>query len=345
MDLCGDGGYSYIIRSDAGVFMKSDNLNKGSNIEVYNLHYSCRGGDHYLAVNGYFYIVLGTSYRRVTDMSTDADAVVYTLHKNCQGGDHYFCMNGKYYIVFQRRGVYRRTTNMNKDEDAVEYSLHSSCRDGLYYWGDGGYAYFIKPVGQWGHSYHFNFLPQYHQTSNLNKNEDKKDFSFGMDAVIFLPGGMAIIPGPVYGEWKLLQGFKNTSGVDANWSKEVSHQKGAKKEKLSSIEHNWNIKVSASYSSGDIAALFAKFQFSLEESYCGKSVDTTTESWEDVTTVTEKISVKVKPCQEVSVWQYKLGFGGEDIVFCPRMEMTNSKKPPTSIPLKSFSRDYNLSDY
>ena len=296
-----------------------------------------QGGDHYLAVNDYFYIVSGTSYRRVTDMSTDADAVVYTLHKNCQGGDHYLCMDGKFYILFRDRGVYRRTTNMNKDEDAVEYSLHSSCTDGLYYWGDGEYAYFIKPVGHWG--------PQYHQTSNLNKNEDHKDFSFGMDVINFLPGGMAIIPGPANGEWKLLKRFKNTSGVDADWSKEISHQKGAKKEKLSSIEHNWNIKVSASYNSGDIAAQFAKLQFSLEKSYGGKRVDTTTESWDDVTTVTEKIRVKVKPGQEVSVWQYKLGFGEEDILFCPKMEMTNSEEPPTSTPLKSFSRDYNLYYY
>ena len=56
-------------------------------------------------------------------------------------------------------------------------------------------------------------VPQYHKSSNLNKNEDNKDFSFGMDVVIFLPGGIAIIPEPAYGEWDFLKRFKNTSGL------------------------------------------------------------------------------------------------------------------------------------
>jgi hypothetical protein len=66
--------------------------------------------------------------------------------------------------------------------------------------------------------------------------------------------------------------------------------------------------VTANYSSGDlIAANFAKYQISLEASYDGKSVDTTTESWDDVTTVTEKVSVSVPPDQQVCFWQHKVG--------------------------------------
>ena len=41
---------------------------------------------------------------------------------------------------------------------------------------------------------------------------------------------------------------------------------------LSSIEHNWNMKVSASHSSGGIAAAFAKYQFSLSGIYGEKSL-------------------------------------------------------------------------
>ncbi|CAB4022424.1 Hypothetical predicted protein, partial [Paramuricea clavata] len=216
VDLCGDDyyGHHYIIRSDAGVYMRSDNLNKVSNIEVFDLHYSCKGGDHYLANNGYFYIINGTNYRRVTNMNTDADSTVYALHPNCQGGDHYLSMGGKFYIIYKDRGIYRRTTNMNKDENAVEYHLHPSCRDGLYYWG------------------------------NMNNNLDRVDNSFAMGVVKFLPGGLATTNGPAFGEWELLKSFENTSHVTVDWSKQVSHQRGAKREKLSSIEHDWNFKIS-----------------------------------------------------------------------------------------------------
>jgi hypothetical protein len=329
VDFCGDDyyGHHYIIRSDAGVYMRSGNLNQGSNIEVFDLHYSCKGGDHYLANNGYFYIINGTNYRRVTNMNTDADSVVYSLHPNCQGGDHYLSMCGKFYIIYKDRGIYRRTTNMNKDENAVEYHLHPSCRDGLYYWGNGQYAYVVKNSVVWG--------PQYYTTSNMNNNLDRVDKSFAMGVVKFLPGGLATTNGPAFGEWELLKSFENTSHVTVDWSKQVSHQRGAKREKLSSIEHDWNFKVTASYSSGDLAANFAKYQISLEASYGGKSINTTKESWDDVTTVTEKVSVSVPPDQQVCFWQYKVGLGDEDILFCPKMKMTHSKDPPTEIPLKT----------
>ncbi|XP_028408059.1 uncharacterized protein LOC114530657 [Dendronephthya gigantea] len=326
VDICGDdNNYLYIVRSDAGVYMQSDNLNKGGNIEVFDLHYACQWGDHYLANDGYFYIVQKDSYRRVTNMNTDADAVVYSLHPHCQGGDHYFSMSGSFYIVYKDRDIYRRTSNMNNDQDAVEYSLNHDCGDGLYYWGYGDYVYFVKPVGEWG--------PLYHKTSNLNRDSDSNDYSFATDVVNFLPGGIAITKGPAFGEWKLLKSFENESKTPVEWTKEISHQKGAERSKLSSIEHNWNIKVSASYKSGDIAAAFAKYQFSLSASYGGKSVDTTTESWKEVTTVTEKVSLSVAPGQQVYFWQYQLGFGEEDILFCRKMKLTHNHDPPEETPL------------
>jgi hypothetical protein len=329
VDFCGDviNGHHYIIRSDASVYMRSGNLNQGSDIEVFDLHYSCKGGDHYLVNDGYFYIIRGTSFRRVTNLNTDANAVVYPLHPKCQGGDHYLSMCGKFYIIYKDRGVYKRTTDMSKNKDVAEYDLHPKCGNGLYYWGYGEYAYVVTSVGGWG--------PQYHTTTNMNHDYESTDCSFAMDVVKCVPGGLAITDGPTFGEWELLKSFENTSQATVDWSKEVSHKNGAKKEKLSSIEHNWNIKVSASYSTGDIAAKFAKYQFSLEASYGGKSVDTRKESWDDVTTVTEKVSVSVPPGQQVCFWQYKVGLGDEDILFCPKTKMTNSKDSPTEIPLKT----------
>jgi hypothetical protein len=180
VDFCGVKGYHYIVRSDAGIYIKAENLNKGSDVKVFDLHYSCKGGDHYLANNGYFYIIKGKNYRRVTNMNTDADSVVLSLHPNCQGGDHYLSMCGKFYVIYKDRGVYRRTTNLNEDTNAVEYSLHPNCKDGLYFWGLDKYAYVIKPLGNWG--------PQYHKTSNMNHDWDSLDSSFTKHVVDFLPG-------------------------------------------------------------------------------------------------------------------------------------------------------------
>ena len=180
VDFCAVKGYHYIVRSDAGVYVKTENLNKGSDAKVFDLHYACKGGDHYLANNGYFYIIKGKSYRRVTNMNTDADSVVYSLHSNCLGGDHYLSMCGKFYFIYLDRGVYRRTTNMTEDEDSVEYTLHPNCRDGLYFWGLDKYAYVIKPPGNWG--------PQYHKTTNMNHDWDIVDSSSSQCVVDFLPG-------------------------------------------------------------------------------------------------------------------------------------------------------------
>ncbi|CAB3980313.1 Hypothetical predicted protein [Paramuricea clavata] len=329
VDFCGEDylfyGYHYIIRSDAGVYMRSRNLNEGSNIEVFDLHYSCKGGDHYLANNGYFYIINGTKYRRVTNLNTDANAVAHPLHPNCQGGDHYLSMCGKFYIVYKDRGVYRRTTDMNKDSNAVEYPLHSSCNDGLYYWGCGQYAYVVRN-GDWG--------PQYHTTSNMNNNSDNIDYSFAIDVVKFLPGGLATTHGRAFGTWKLLKCFENTSQITVDWSKQVSHQTGARRTKLSSIENNWNFTKSGSIG-GVIPEILVKYQLSLNASYGGKSIDTTTESWDDVTTVTETVNVSVSPGEQICFWQYKVGLGGEDFLFCPEMKMTDCKVPPTETPLHS----------
>ncbi len=199
VDFCGVKGYHYIVRSDAGIYIRADNLNKGSEVKVFDLHYSCKGGDHYLANNGYFYIIKGNNYRRVTNLNTDADSVVHSLHPNCQGGDHYLSMCGKFYIIYKDRGVYWRTTNMNENEEAVEYSLHPNCRDGLYYWGLDKYAYVIRPLGNWG--------PQYRKTSNMSLDWDSHDSSFTKDVVNFLPGapGVAITNDSSIGQCKLVE--------------------------------------------------------------------------------------------------------------------------------------------
>lgn len=326
IDFCGTEDYYYIVRSDVGVYMKSSNFNEGSDIEIFDLHLSCRNGENYLASEeGYFYIIKGDSYRKVSNMNTDGDAQVFALHPNCRGGDSYYSINDYFYIVFLDKGVYRKTSNMNEDSDAQEFSIHDNCKNGLYYWGTDKYVYFVESGFEWG--------VEYHKTSNMNEDSDGQTFSMHKSVVNFLPGGVAIAEGTTFGKWELAKSFVNSSDSTVHWVKEVTHQQGVKKSALSSIEHNWSIKTTASFSTGNLSGAFAQKQFSLEVQYGGKKVDTTSQSWNDVKTVKETIDVTLEPHQQVWIWFYVLGLGTVDILFCRDMQSTNTSEPPTNDPL------------
>lgn len=326
VDFCGVSENYYIIRSDLGCYMFSTNFHQGSDLTVYSLHPSCQGGDHYLAYDdNTFYIIKGNTYRRVSDLSRDFNSVVYNLHRNCQGGDHYLSAYGNFYVIFKSRGVYRRTSNMNKDSDAVEYELHPNCKNGLYYWGTKSYSYFLKPIDQWG--------IQYHKTDNLNKDTYANTYSVHPDVLKFLPGGLAITHGPSFGTWELVKTISNDSESPLTWEKKITHKVGYTKSKSSSIEHNWKLSMSATLETGDLAALIAKFQFSLSAEYGGVSVNTENENWEEVTETAESVSLTLQPHTKMYMWQYKLGFGKDVVLFCRDMEFNNNPNPPAAIPL------------
>ncbi|XP_061445136.1 uncharacterized protein LOC133366258 [Rhineura floridana] len=326
IDFCGVDKYYYIVRSDLGCYMRSTNFNEGSDLEVFTLHDSCRGGDHYIAhENDLFYIIKGDHYRRVTNMNKDQGAVVYTLHPNCREGDHYLSAFGNFYIIFQGRGVYRRVTNMNTDEDAIEYTLHPACRDGLYYWGIKDYYYFVKPHDEWG--------VQYYRCTNFHENLDAVTYSFHGDVVNILPGGLAVTHGSSFGKWEALKTISNDSNTSIVWDKKITKKVGYTKQKMSSVEHNWKISLSASYQSGALTEAIAKYQFSLTAEYGGKSVSTEQEDWSEATEVEESISVTLQPGEKMYIWHYQLGLGNESVLFCRDMKFTNNSTPPTDNPL------------
>ncbi|KAJ6651867.1 hypothetical protein lerEdw1_015972 [Lerista edwardsae] len=326
VDFCGVDTYYYIVRSDAGCYMRSTNFNKGAELDVFSLHNSCRGGDHYLAhEDDLFYIIKEEHYRRVSNMNEDTGAVVYRLHHNCQGGDHYLSAFGHFYIIFQNRGVYRRVLNMNTDEDAVEYTLHPNCRDGLYYWGTKENFYFVKPYDKWG--------AQYFRCTDLHQSSEAVTYSFDADVVNFLPGGLGITHGISFGRWEALKTISNDSNTPITWNKKITKKVGYTKKRMSSVESNWKIHMSASYQPGLLTELAAKYQFSLSAEYGGKSVNTLQEDWSEVTETEESISLTLQPQEKVYVWQYQLGLGQESVLFCRSMKFTNDSRPPTEIPL------------
>ncbi|KAM9496554.1 uncharacterized protein Hap1MRO34_000175 [Clarias gariepinus] len=326
VDFCGVNDIYYIVRSDLRCYMRSTNFHEGSNLTVYSLHPACQGGDHYLAFDdSTFYIIKGNSYRRVSDMSRDSDAVVYNLHPNCQGGDHYLSAYGMFYIIFKSRGVYHKTSNMNMDSDAVEYPLHPNCKDGLYYWGTKSYTYFLKSKDQWG--------IQYHRTDDLSKDTSEGTFSIHPDVLSFLPGGLAETQGPAFGKWELIKTISNDSETPVTWEKKITRKVGYTKSKSSSIEHNWKISMGMTYQSGALTEAIAKYQFSLSAEYGGKSVNTENENWEEATEVAESVSLTLQPHKKMYFWQYKLGFGKEDVLFCRDMRFDDDPNPPNDIPL------------
>ncbi|MGH0170751.1 UNVERIFIED_CONTAM: hypothetical protein FKN15_071502 [Acipenser sinensis] len=326
VDFCGVKQYYYIVRSDLGCYMRSSNFHEGRDLSVFSLHQSCRGGDFYLAhQDDLFYIIKGNEYRRVTNMNTDSGAEVFSLHPNCQGGDHYLSAFGNVYIIFQSKGTYRRTSNMNKDSDGVDFPLHSACRDGLYYWGIDSYYYFIKPDDKWG--------VQYYKCTNFNTNQDPDTFSFHSDVVNFLPGGLSISQGSAFGRWENIKTISNDSAQPVKWTKKITKKVGYTKEKMSSMEHNWKISMSATYQAGDLTAAFAKYQFSLSAEYGGRSINTEKEDWSEAMEVEESIEMTIQPNEKVYIWQYNLGFGKESVLFCRDLKITKTSTPPTEIPL------------
>ncbi|KAG9259840.1 hypothetical protein AMEX_G27460 [Astyanax mexicanus] len=329
VDFCGGYENSYIIRSDLGYYMLSSDLHAGNDLTVYNIHPACQGGDHYFADTKWWYIIKGNNYRCTSDLTLDDSTVLYELHPNCQGGDHYLCSYGYFYIIFQSKGVYRQTADLTTDRYGAEYKLHPNCKDGLYYWGTSKYFYLVKPKRDWG--------VQYHITGSLNEDTYAETFSVHPNVLNFLPGGLALTHGPAFGKWELLKSIENTTKSltkSVTYEQKVNQKVGFTKSKSSSIEHNWKISMTASYESGTLTEAISKYQFSLSTEYGGKQVNTENQSWEDVTEKEEKIKVTLKPNENVYVWQYKLGLGKEDVLFCRDMKFNSDPNPPTDVPLK-----------
>ncbi|ROL41916.1 hypothetical protein DPX16_1821 [Anabarilius grahami] len=330
-DICGVGKYCYIIRSDLGCYLETSDLNKGSDISIFSLHPACKDGDHYLAdENGYFYIIKGNSYRRVKNLTTDSDAKIYTLHPNCQGGDHYFATYYCFYIIFQEKGTYRTTTNMNRDSDAGESDLEPDCRNGLYYWGARLCYYLLKPVSEWGVQY---YECSYITVRSLTNPDEQNFYSVHPDVVNFLPGGLSVTKGPVFGIWENIKTISNDSNTPVTWQKKIIKKVGWNKEKMTQITHNWKIDTSASAKFGELSKLITKMHLSFSAEYGGSHVSTENESWNEMTEVEEQLSFELKPNESVYLWQYKLGLGEEPVLFCRDLKITKDPNPPTEVPL------------
>ncbi|XP_051762710.1 uncharacterized protein LOC127519203 [Ctenopharyngodon idella] len=326
-DFCATGDWHYyIIRSDLGCYMKTRNLQQGLDISIFSLHPSCQNGDHYLGSDSdYFYIIKGNEYRKVNNLTTDSNAKVYTLHPNCRGGDYYFSASGYFYIIFQKKGTYRRTTDMTNDSESVECNLHPTCRNGLYYWGVKGEISFLKPGSKWG--------VEFYTGTDLSKDNPIGVYSVHPDVLNFLPGGLSVTIGPSFGIWENIKTIFNDRKSPVTWTKKINKKVGYNKEQMTQITHNWKIAASVSNESGDLAGLIAKCQFSFSAEYGGSHVSTENESWNEMTEVEEQLTFELKPQERLYLWQYRMGLGKEQVLFCRDLKIDDDPNPPTEVPL------------
>ncbi|ROI79958.1 hypothetical protein DPX16_0567 [Anabarilius grahami] len=343
VDFCEMKNNFYIIRSDFGCYMKTRNLNKGPGVSIFNLHLSCKDGDHYIGhENGYFYIIKGNKYRRVKNLTTDREGKMYDLHPDWQGGDHYFSANGKFYIICKEKGTYRRTTDMTKkDSHPVEYDLHPDCRNGLYYWGHTHSLYFLEQVSEWG--------VQYCGSKDFSSDKFRKDkllkYSAHSDVLNFLPGGLSVTIGPVFYTWEHVKTITNDSDrTKVEWTKKINKKVGYDKEKMSEITKNWKIAASAMIETGELAKLIAKMQFSFSAEYGGSHVSTEKESWNEATEEEEELKFELEPKESVYLWQFKMGLGKEQVLFCRNIKINHDKDPPTDNPLPTAENKKNKED-
>ncbi|XP_067300944.1 uncharacterized protein [Pseudorasbora parva] len=333
-DICSTNGYNYIIRSDLGCYMRTRDLHKGSEISIFSLHPSCRNGDHYLGKSiGCFFIIKGDSYRRVRDLMTDSNAEVFSLHPDCRGGDHYFATATDFYIIFQEKGTYRITKDMNENLSAVEYDLPPDWRNGLYYWGMSEFCYFLKPASEWGVEYYKGGGLSRDYLIVLFQKMLNGVYSVHPDVVNFLPGGLAVTKGQSFGRWENIKTISNDSNTTVTWTKRINKKVGYNKEKMTEITHNWKIATSSSVEHGALCKLITKSQFSISTEYRGSHVNAENESWNEVTEEEEQLSFELKPKESLYLWQYKLGFGEDPVLFCRDLKITSDPNPPTEVPL------------
>ena len=203
---------TYIIRSDIGRYaVVESNYLHDTKKKEFDLHPSCVGGDHYMGYEhapqlggadyDYCFIIKGDDFRKVTDLSTDANAKTGTLHPKCRGGDFYlgtskyhrYSVTPIFIVIFSKEGKFRAVSDLVSADPAKylqfdgseEYSLHDSCKEGLYYWSTKSYwkgnvwYYVLKGVDKWGVKVHY--------TKDLHTDEGGYDEHINPCIVKFLP--------------------------------------------------------------------------------------------------------------------------------------------------------------
>ncbi len=290
----------------------------------------------------YFFVIKGDKFRRVVDLSEDTGAVTGTLHEKCQKGDFYLAAPGPtFLIIFAKNWKCTVVSDLKTAKGEKSFRLHDNCAEGLYYWASADaenriWYHLVKQDDTFG--------VQIHHTTDLRTDAHARDESFHNSVLNFVPGGVAITMGTAFGVWEpARQPIENTSNATITRVITVSTKIGRKEEIFHSVQHNWNVKASASTEIKGGIELWKlteatlKQQFSFEASYGGQLVDTTKEDWSEEHTEERKDTVTVEPGESVYFWRYTLGFKkGEiahDALYCGgALKITKTEDVPENKP-------------
>ena len=327
-DICGQESWQYVIRSDLGYYMLSYHIRDVKNMEICPLHPTCSWGDHYVGVGSgtkCFYIIKGNSCRCVSSLETDEDSTTFTLRSECVGGDFYMATyDDKFYVIRGSKLVLVEDMKNGASGTVTKKDMHRNCTGGLYYWATRGFFYFIKPSASvWGF--------EYHRTRDLTTDSEPTDFTVDPTVAKFLPGGLAVTMGRIFGEWQRLKTIDNEdNSAPLNYRETITKKVGYNKEVVHSVEHNWKLTAKAE------TQLF-QTQFSLETSYGGSVMDTTKEAWSEQYEITEDITGTVAPGKVLYIWQYKIcmqkeGKPAYNVLFTPYVKITDTVNVPTVVP-------------
>ena len=105
---------------------------------------------------------------------------------------------------------------------------------------------------------------------------------------------------------------------------------------MSSLEHNWNVEIGYSYTSGDLLKGLAQHQFSMTFAYGGATINTSTESYEEETTKTLQIDVVIPAYSKKYIWQYQVALGTTELLLTNHFVYTDDDKPPTKNPIPTI---------
>lgn len=351
IDICGNATNIYIIRSDLGCYMKCDSIHldyppsdtttstdkqksdmtgEPQKYEIHPLHPSCTGGDHYMiGPDDNFYIIKGDHFICVSDLSLPMKIPikVQSLSEHCRDGDNYLYYDGHFYII--KKDEYTLVSDLTGEKEEVGKIL-DNYQDGAYFFGAWEYIYIISQVPEWGVTFTI--------TKSLRSSDSAQAYFVYPGVVNFLPGGLSVDIGITVPKWELVKSFTNSSNATLQWSENITVTKGYNKSHFQSIENNWSTSTTTSigttFEYGSLVTASLEMQFSLTESYGGAQVRTDQEDWNEAYETEEKLSTSIPPSESVYIWQFRLGLkGSKDVLFCRDLEMTDSHKPPTSMPL------------